>query len=373
MKKILALVLAMIMVLSMGVAFAESEQETATTPSIKVVNKEYKDVASVTLSKIYKLDGVSGVSPEEEFKFTINTWKVTDNSVANFPQSLPTVSTVKYDSTTGGAAGDKGNNQNITISLPTYSATGAYYYVIEETNNGVAGVTYLQNPIVMKVVVLQGDTGYVRIPLFYSATETTTDDGTTYTLEGKIDSITNTYTAGQLEVTKNVTGGLGDKGYKFAFTLKFTSTKEVKSSMTVVGGAISGSGWTKVTDDEGNSHWELTVTATLKNGEYVVVSNIPSDVKYSVVETEAGQNGYTTTYSVGDQTVKIDSSTDPEKTPNQFTGEIKASKVTMTVNNDKPDGNITTGVLVDNAPYMIIMALVLVGAAMMLKRRAYND
>lgn len=337
MKKFLALVMAMLMILAMGtVAFADEVEEDASPeqPTTTVLT----DMSTVTLTKEYKLIG-NGTSPAEIFCFsTLTCTGVKDvaSGVTTKNAPVPTIGSASFRT---GAAGDATDGkQTITITLPNYSSVGVYTYTFTEKDGGTAGVTYRSDTIKLVVYVIERN-GKTRVAAVHTEKE-----------GKKSGTFENTYSAGSLAVTKKVTGDFGDTTKEFTVKVTFTAP-----SGDTVKEAIS------YTDDDAaktiDANWNgsKNVEITLKNGETVTFTNIPYGVTYKVDENDYSDEGYTVNYD-----------------KNQ-SGTINSISVSTTITNNK-GGTIDTGMFLDNAPYMMIMALVvLAGAAMLLKKRAYND
>ena len=165
----------------------------------------------------------------------------------------------------------------------------------------------------------------------------------------------NTYTAGSLKVTKKVTGSLGNKDKKFNIDVTFTAPagKTVKSTITYVNNgekSIAPAAWTLNTT---TNQYEATVTVELAHKGFVQFNNIPKDVTYIVEEQDYSPEEYTATYE------------------DSKSGTIANDVKSTTITNQRGDDTIDTGVILDNAPYMLMLAVV-AGAAMTLvikKRR----
>jgi len=332
MKKTIAMLLALIMVLACTVALADDPPVKADpTPLYQIATADN----TITITKNYTVLGVGAVNSADTLKFEIagdHIANATDNTM-----TIPAASIAQV-AVDGGA-----KTATIGITLPTYTTVGEYFYNITETNTGVAGVTYLTDTIVMKVQV------------FYNPDTKALDRYVTFRIgDNKIDSFTNTYEAGTLTVSKTVTGNMGDVNKEWNFTVVFKSTAKVMGDITATNSnasiAAGTTGWTG----------EKTATFKLKSGESVKFSNIPKGVTYTVAEAEAGADGYTTT--VG--TTKL------EKAEDVIDGEITAHEDdTVDVLNNK-DVPIDTGVTLDSAVYVLIMALALAGfVALKVRRR----
>ncbi|MDO4649149.1 MAG: FctA domain-containing protein, partial [Eubacteriales bacterium] len=209
-KRILALAMSAFMLVGLNTAvFAEDS---------------YKDMSSVDITKNYELAG-EGVSPAETFKLTCTDAQVTDGDGTAATTDI-TISDVSY---AAGAAGSEAKTGKFTITLPAYTKTGVYEYTLMETAGTTAGVTYRTEPMKLVVTVIQQD-GLVRVAGVH-----------TEKAGGKKSSSfdDNTYTANKLNVTKTVTGNLGDKSKEFKFTVTFDAPagKDWTNAVTVSGGA----------------------------------------------------------------------------------------------------------------------------------------
>ena len=321
MKKFVAILLTLMLVLGMTAAVAEP----VTT------DNPYTDMPTITLTKTYNLTNAGTISPAETFTFSALTCtEVADAGVGVTKENalVPTIGDVTYAQ---GEAGSANMTKTITITLPTYTAVGKYTYTFSEVDGKTAGVTYRPDAIKLVVTVIEQN-GKVRVAAVY-----TEGKG-----ETKNDTFTNTYSAGSLKVTKTVTGNLGDKDKEFDFTVTFTKPADTNWDMD---GIELPTGATKNSDG--------TYSFKLKHGATAEFKNLPYGVTYSVTETAA--DGYTTT------------------TEGKTTDSINAAETTVTFINDK-GGEIDTGVTTESLPYVVLMGfVVLAGAALLLKRKAHNN
>lgn len=339
MKKFLALVMAMLMILAMGtVAFAEST--ITLTP--------------ISFSKTYKLVG-NGSSPAETFTLTQTSSKVNGDSEATSAPTLKNTAgadatswTVSYTATD--KANANGNEKNWGICLPEYEYVGVYTYELKETAATNAGVTYNSNTYVLTVAVTNevDSEGKLTGKLATSCGVKVSGTGT------KLETMDNTYSAGSLAVTKKVTGIYGETRKDFTVKVTFSAPEDKIVASDI---SYTDDGATK-TISAGSAGWtgKKVAEITLKDAETVTFTNIPSGVSYVVTEDDYTGDGY--------ERAKYDENA---------SGNIGSAAVSTTITNNK-GGSIETGIFMDNAPYMMIMALVvLAGAAMLLKKRAYND
>ena len=237
-------------------------------------------------------DGWS-VSPQSGvINGTIETDKTSNAAFINYNGTLPT-GNLTVSKTVDGNAGDKQKDFHFTVELTNDTVSGTFGNMTFA--NGVATFT-------LKHGESKTATG---LPLIgYTVTEAEANqDGYTTTASGKKGNIaegvtqkaifTNTKTSGggggdpgvdpgagkgNLTISKTVTGNQGDtnKAFNFTVTLSDTSIKGTYGDMTFTDGIA---------------------TFTLKHGESKTAIDLPPGVRYEVTETEANQDGYTTTAS----------------------------------------------------------------------------
>ena len=320
MKKILAMLLAVMMLLSVAsVAMAEG----TTTPT---------DMTTVTIKKVYKLANAGTTSPDETFTLQqVGNGTVTNGEAT----SAPALGAITGANFTEGAATVEGFTGDITVALPEYTNVGVYEYTLKEVAGTTAGVNYYGNNIKLVVTVVNSGNGKLRI----AAVHTEAVGG------NKSDTFVNTYSAGTLKVSKTVTGNLGDKDkyFEFKVTLTGETGKTYGDSYAVTGGSASNPTSIKIGEE---------TTFQLKHDDTLSIANLPYGVTYTVTETAV--DGYTTT-KTGD------------------TGSINAAEQTAAFTNDKA-GNPDMGVTTENLPYVLLIGfVVLAGAALLLKRKAHNN
>lgn len=349
-KKLFAGILAVAMMATMAApAFAAKATDVETNNG----KKDFEDVSIVTLSKDYKLanNDESNVSPAETIEFTVVNKSVKKAAKGITTDSMPTVTVANLDLAAGAAGGQK---QSTTITLPIYTSVGVYTYEITEKDGNKAGVTYRTEPITLVVTVVNGDTAgeFVRIPALHIGGVDAT----------KGDTIENTYSAGTLNIKKEVKGTMGDKSKNFKFTLKLEATDN-KSYPDTYEMAVTATGDAELTNPTSIKLGEET-TVYLHNDSTIRIANLPYGVKYTITEDdytgEGDDNGYTT---------KVNSEIGRSKTDT-----VDASAENVEFVNSK-GGVVDTGVILDNAPYIALMMVVVAGAAVMIikKRRHFED
>ena len=403
MKKIVAMMLALTLVLVSVSAMAayESAASSNFTPQTALNSQQ-----ELTIKKGYSINDSKDADatdphPGDILELNIKaTGKYYFNGVEDTSVTVPMPTfpdAVQPITVTEGA-----DKYDFKVKLPDFTGckVGEYVYYLYETDSKTAGVTYLytdEEPLILKVTLINetdtttGElTGNVIIGAIALRHKSGENAGSKQPQPGKLnagtgtkDDVHNDYGKGKLTVTKEVTGNMGDTTKEWIFKVDFETTNS-----EIVRGTINMSGTNKgkyygeptvsgesatapVTADEqghitgtaitgdaanaiapGTNGWsKKTVYITLKHGQDFVFDNIPEGVTYTVTEIEANKYGYNTT---------------PETAPN---GEMTAGgEKTADFVNDKsqtPD----TGIGLDTVPYMMIMAIALMGVAMMIVRR----
>ena len=340
MKKLLSIGLAAM--LAFGLATTSFAQDKAYTKD--------DDMTTVSISKTYTLENAGTVSPAETFYLEQIGKAETQSGATDIPDLVKLkdaqgndteyVAEATFDE---GAAGDatKGT-QNFVLTLPNYSTVGVYEYTLQEVAGDTAGVTYRGESMKVVVTVINTDDGKIRIAGVH--TEKQAQEGEEK--PAKSDSFDdNKYSAGNLNVSKTVTGNLGDenKYFEFKVTLTGVGGKKYRDSYTVTGGSNDKNPSTIKIGEE--------TTFLLKHGETIHIENLPYGVTYTVTETAA--EGYTT-----------------EKTGD--TGKINAADQAAEFTNTK-DGSIDTGVVLNNMPYILVLAVLAAGVAVFIIRKRRED
>ena len=345
MRKLISLLVAVIMVMSLAtVGFAE---ETTTAPVAEahetdvVLNKLYTTSGEKTAEGVVVTDAT--IFPKETLKFTA-TWK-------SGPEQVDGMTVA--DLVTNGA-----ETGTMKISLPDYDTVGVYTYEIAETAGNTQAVTYSTNKILVSVLVEWNEDHTDLISTVYLTQPKV--DGMTSTGNVKNDTFTNTYELGHLDVKKTVSGNLASQDATFNVTVTFNSANPVGSDITCVDSETTST--VALTGDADNGY-TATKVITLKHNETVHFYNIPVGVTYTVVEDAK--------HKLTEGTVDPNSAADEDYTA---TGEVTTAKavaegtVTEIINNDKAT-NVATGVITDSAPYIILIAVCAVAAVLFVTKR----
>lgn len=306
-------------------------------PAFAASGETYADMDSVVIKKNYELANEGTFSPAETFSFDIEADNVTDASDDITPENMPmpTIGTVSY---LRGEAGSTTKTKEIKIDLPEYDSVGVYTYIIHEAAGNSAGVTYYGDAILLRVTVIEQD-GKLRIAAVHTEDPESTG-------EGKKDDFDNLYSAGELEVHKDVEGIMGNKDKYFEFTVQLTGEegKTYQDSYAITGGSYDANP-TSIEIKPGET---TEATFYLKDDDTIHIENLPYGVEYKVSETPVAD--YVTT-ETGTE------------------GEVDAAVEQANFTNTK-GGTVDAGVVLDSAPYLFTLTGAAgVGLLLTLRRR----
>lgn len=307
----------------------------------------------------------NGDAPEETISYTRDDMSFTGN--AHYTKdNMPPVNIKPVSVDADGT--ETAKEGNLRVEVPKYEAVGVYTYHFSRTTTindaGVKDDVPGNLTVVVTVTNQLGEDGnpngnfdrYVNI--YTGADEKApkvSDDG--FKLS---------YAAGELTVTKNVTGNLGDQSTNNKFTFRVTLTgpdgKDIngKYHYTVAGGAQK-----EVTFNNGTK----TVTEELAHGQSIVFQDLPAGVTYVADELSAQGNVVNVEEKTGDYTLKSKTYGDNDKLINGTEGEND----TITFVNDYTKQKIDTGVLLNNAPYIAIIGGAAVVAIYVVNKRRHSD
>ena len=359
-KKFFAGVLAAAMMLTVGAtaAFATTPEYT-TTP----------DNVDLGIMKNYKVE--KGTAPKEDFAFSVtyvpdkskpytSTYTYTGTKTVKFEENM-TAKDVAYTGSLGIKISD--------FSLP--EGPGKYCFEIKETSNGTPGVTYDNSTRYLVITVANNDNlnGYVYYAQLYDSNyspATSIKGQATGTKVDGANAFTNTYTANNVVISKDIKGGLGDLAAKFNFKVKLT-VADTKNANQYVGAKVVHSDDTAVTV---GTVWSISAKDSedgwydvkLGRNDQLELENLPEGFTVTVVETDGSE--YTVTKS-DDTTGTLENST--------ITATITGTDGKIGFINTK-EGTPDMGVVLDNAPYIAMLAIVAIGGvALMLNKRRRDE
>jgi len=390
MKKIVAMLLALAMLLAMTSAMAANhgtKNSSAFTPETALDAQQ--ELTIVKGWAINDADDTTNKHPADRVTFTVSGSKYYFNGLEDTSVTPPTLTAPAVVNVT-----ESTDKANIIVKLPDFTGckVGEYVYYLTEADYKTAGVTYnytTDNPLTLKVTLINetdATTGKLtgNVIIGGIALRDGGEDGdnpgnenqSTKKLDsstGSKDDVHNEYEYGKITVDKTVTGNMGDttKPWIFKLTLTPAAGETVRGTVKISGnGTYIGEPETPPTaDDNGNvtgntaassltiaPTWDSAkvVYFTLTSGQSLSFDNIPEGVTWEIEEVEADEYDYTTTKPTesGTITAKAD---------------IKASYV-----NEKSQ-NPDTGVSVTVVPYIMILAVAMMGAAMMITRRRKEE
>ena len=380
-KKFFAGVLAAAMMLTVGAtaAFAEGPTNGETGDgTISFKNGAMSATDELVFTKTY--DVQSGIAPAETFNFEVK-YDHSENKDTAVPEPTfeglnPTIAFAKDKDDAGndltGLVSGKEHTGSFKFKISdlgiSTKGTGVYYYTVKENAGSTPGVRYDSSELTLKVTVAHKTvdgtkTGeivpdaYDYYVALYRGNQKISNENAFTNYYGK-DSDGND-TAYKLDLKKTVKGNFGDLGKTFTFkvVLKPVAGKHAED----YAGAVVTS-----KDGQNGKVWAIdgtTVhTVTIGHGETVTLTNLPEGVVYEVTEDQTTETPWV--YTVTGQT------TDTEGDKSVTT--TNANNIVSIVNTH--EGTPDMGVVLDNAPYIAMLAIVAIGGvALMLNKRRRDE
>lgn len=396
-KKFFAGVLAAAMMLTVGATSA-----FATTPDTISVKKDGSETDAkmftesdddLVLTKT--LHVVKGTAPDSmTFSFTVVKQGETtaingaaSNAVFTATQDGPFVGPNKdYTATT--------TVQLATVLGNNKDKVGEYSYTITESTPAYPGVTPVDSTLTMKITVVnQLDEQKQPIANSYGYYVALYRGGNK--IEAK-DAFKNSYDSKSLTLSKTVHGALADLNKDFTFTIKFTKDTGVDANNLYMGPQVGTLGTNVSIKPEGtattplaaNTYLELDkpYTVSLRHNGSLELSNLPAGIKYEVFENGSEVSGsdvvLNTTNTSGQSVKYVVTVKDANQNAVSFSNN---NTVSGQINKENP-ANVTTafhntnnaepdmGVVLDNAPYIAMLAVVAIGGvALMLNKRRRDE
>lgn len=356
-KKFFAGVLAAAMMLTVGATAA-----FATNATESMIVADGNGVANFTLTK--KLTVAEGTAPQKmTFDFTVSGHVADADKGAKAGTvggEFTTQPSVTFEKTGNEQFTVNTYSQDFSIDLvkllgDNYNKVGKYAYTISENETKIPGITKDAHTYEMIVTVvnkqmdnLTNETGYGYYVGMYDA-------------EGqKVPAVfTNTYNSYSLEVKKTVEGNFGDLGDTFTFYITLGNAEGKDNNYA--------SATVKVSDANNaanNATWTIgggQQTVILKHGQTATISNLPVGVTYTVTENKTNDDGSAWVYTTTGEAKSEDNKT-------IVAGDNKVEIV------NKHEGTPDMGVVLDNAPYIAMLAIVAIGGvALMLNKRRRDE
>lgn len=385
-KKFFAGVLAAAMMLTVGAtaAFAETPAaSTITVPGSGINGAKMFTESDADLALTKTLVVNNGTAPDSmTFNFSVKS---------NGAEVLtPNVVFNKENNTDGQLFTAETYTRTFNVNLATLlgnnkTKVGEYTYTISENDTQIPGITKDPNELILKVTVVNA-TGEIGGGYGYYAA--------LYRGGNKIeakDAFKNSYDSKSLTLSKTVHGALADLNKDFTFTIKFTKDTGVEANNLYKGPQVGTLGTNVSIKPEGiettlavNTYLELDkpYTVSLRHNGSLELSNLPAGIKYEVFEDGSevsGSDVVLNTTNTSGQSVKY------VVTVENPTFDAGKKTVSGQINKENP-ANVTTafhntnnaepdmGVVLDNAPYIAMLAIVAIGGvALMLNKRRRDE
>lgn len=396
-KKFFAGVLAAAMMLTVGATAA-----FATTPDTISVKKDGSETDAkmfiesdddLVLTKT--LHVVKGTAPDSmTFSFTVV--KQGETTAINGAASNAVFTARQHEPFVGP---NKDYTATTTVQLATVlgnnkDKVGEYSYTITESTPAYPGVTPVDSTLTMKITVVnQLDEQKQPIANSYGYYVALYRDNKK--VEAK-DAFKNSYDSKSLTLSKTVHGALADLNKDFTFTIKFTKDTGVDANNLYMGPQVGTLGTNVSIKPEGtattplaaNTYLELDkpYTVSLRHNGSLELSNLPAGIKYEVFENGSEVSGsdvvLNTTNTSGQNVKYVVTVKDADQNAVSFSNN---NTVSGQINKENP-ANVTTafhntnnaepdmGVVLDNAPYIAMLAIVAIGGvALMLNKRRRDE
>lgn len=239
----------------------------------------------------------------------------------------------------------------INVNVSVFEKPGVYHYLVTETQGTYDGITYDVTPRHLYVFVVNATNGYE-----VDAIKVVKDGETAKADDLKI---VNSYGDGTTNddihdfiIKKTVTGNQGHKNMPFSFTVTINGDNTDKAGaekyMAVKKPKTGGEETIHITDG-------VAENFTLMDGETLHIYGLSGKDTYTVVETDANTDGYTTTV------------------PGNAAGTLTADGITVEFINRKDVGP-ATGVAMTFAPYVLLVAAAGgLGAVVLGKKKREDD
>lgn len=338
---------------------------------------------------------VKGKAPLEDFKFDVTyVGSKSLETGVNYTGATISQKTAVFNASTNGATatglpvGDYSANFTISMSelgLNSLGGTGIIVYKIAEEDAGTPGVVYNtdQGALYMIVTVTHKTTGTnhqivdgqydYEVALRRASADATVDQALAGTKVSAVNAFHNTYGADNavngVELKKTVHGNFGDLGKEFTFNVAFNKvankdygpiTFENTADYDIYKATENGEKGEKVEGTE--LAYGQTYIVTLKHDTKITFNNLPANVTYTMTE-----NGKDTTTGKVDGLYVVNG----EQTNGTVSAGAEVAKVNIENTNE---GTPDMGVVLDNAPYIAMLAIVAIGGvALMLNKRRRDE
>ena len=387
-KKFFAGVLAAAMMLTVGAtaAFADGPisvpagTEDQSYNGAKVIVADNNGHAYLSLTKV--LDVKEGMAPDKmTFDFTVAGTSATGS--VDFKRT-------DNDNSAAFTAGEYKRTFNIDLMQvlgANAEKVGAYTYTISETDPQIPGIKQVRSSLTMIVTVINKNG---ELNQGYGYIVALRDNGTKVPANEAFKNSYGDSNLQSLELSKTIHGSLGNLQDTFTFNVKFSAKEGVNASqykgVSVTNGTEHIAGLNNAVND-GLLELGKTYTVTLGHDNSITFGNLPEGVTYEISEnttTLNAENKYVNgeyTVSVSDtkgtsrvnETAKTLVAVNEANTHFGIKGAITTGTNPVAFHNTK-EGSPDMGVVLDNAPYIAMLAIVAIGGvALMLNKRRRDE
>lgn len=387
-KKFFAGVLAAAMMLTVGAtaAFADDPisvpagEGDQSYKGAKVIVADTEGHAYLNLTKV--LEVKEGTAPDKmTFNFTVEGTSATGS--VDFKKT-------DNDNSAAFTAGEYKRTFNIDLMQvlgDKAEKVGAYTYTISETDPQIPGIKQVRSSLTMIVTVINKNG---ELNQGYGYIVALKDDGTKVPANEAFKNSYGDSNLQSLELSKTIHGSLGNLNDTFTFNVKFSAKEGVNASqykgVSVTNGTEHIAGLNNTVND-GLLELDNTYTVTLGHDDSITFGNLPEGVTYEISEnttTLNAENKYVNgeyTVSVSDtkgtsrvnETAKTLVAVNEANTHFGIKGAITTGTNPVAFHNTK-EGSPDMGVVLDNAPYIAMLAIVAIGGvALMLNKRRRDE
>lgn len=386
-KKFFAGVLAAAMMLTVGATAAFADEPISVPDNsensykgAKVIVADTEGHAYLNLTKV--LEVKEGTAPDKmTFNFTVADTNATGS-----------VDFEKKDNENGAAftAGEYKRTFNIDLMQvlgDDAEKVGAHTYTISETDPQIPGIKQVRSSLTMIVTVIN-KTG--ELNQGYGYIVALKDNGTKVPANEAFKNSYGDSNLQSLELSKTIHGSLGNLQDTFTFNVKFSAANGVDVSkykgVSVTNGTEHIAGLNNTAND-GLLELDKPYTVTLGHTDSITFGNLPEGVTYEISENTTTLNAESKyvngeyTVSVSDtkgtnrdgETAKTLVAVNEENTHFGIKGTITTGTNPVAFHNTK-EGSPDMGVVLDNAPYIAMLAIVAIGGvALMLNKRRRDE
>lgn len=219
-------------------------------------------------------------------------------------------------------------------AIGTFTTPGAYHYVLSETASSIDHVVHDETIYDIYVYVGSSANG---LEILSVSSYNSEDKKTPPAFENLLGT-------GRTNITKTVTGNMGDKEKEFTFTLKTTANKLYSAGAKY---------YVRIGDTIETATVGTDFTFTLSHGDAANILLMPIGVEYSVEEADYselgnGEGGYTTTVN--------------GNASNIYEGKFGYTDDSVDFVNDK--NYTTTGVFMSYGPYIAVIVVAVLAIAL---------